>query len=92
MLFLQLSQDPDESLTDEVIAQQLQMDEDMELERQVHEDEEFAKTLAMLDQQPHAKKVKSTHTHYKLSLSLSERFNMSLYIFMCVCVCVCPGS
>uniref|UniRef100_A0AAZ3QQX2 Replication factor C subunit 1 n=1 Tax=Oncorhynchus tshawytscha TaxID=74940 RepID=A0AAZ3QQX2_ONCTS len=48
--------DPDESLTDEVIAQQLQMDEDMELERQVHEDEEFAKTLAMLDQQPHAKK------------------------------------
>uniref|UniRef100_A0A8K9WLU3 Replication factor C subunit 1 n=1 Tax=Oncorhynchus mykiss TaxID=8022 RepID=A0A8K9WLU3_ONCMY len=53
-----LSQDPDESLTDEVIAQQLQMDEDMELERQVHEDEEFAKTLAMLDQQPHAKKAR----------------------------------
>ncbi|XP_064816872.1 replication factor C subunit 1-like, partial [Oncorhynchus masou masou] len=50
--------DPDESLTDEVIAQQLQMDEDMELERQVHEDEEFAKTLAMLDQQPHAKKAR----------------------------------
>ncbi|XP_055772510.1 replication factor C subunit 1-like, partial [Salvelinus fontinalis] len=53
-----LSQDRDESLTDEVIAQQLQMDEDMELERQVHEDEEFAKTLAMLDQQPHAKKAR----------------------------------
>ncbi|XP_052365371.1 LOW QUALITY PROTEIN: replication factor C subunit 1 [Oncorhynchus keta] len=48
--------DPEESLTDEVIAQQ--MDEDMELERQVHEDEEFAKTLAMLDQQPHAKKAR----------------------------------
>uniref|UniRef100_A0AAZ3Q3Y9 Replication factor C subunit 1 n=1 Tax=Oncorhynchus tshawytscha TaxID=74940 RepID=A0AAZ3Q3Y9_ONCTS len=63
------------SLTDEVIAQQLQMDEDMELERQVHEDEEFAKTLAMLDQQPHAKKVKSTHTHthYKLSLSTTSQ-------------------
>uniref|UniRef100_A0A8C7IYA5 Replication factor C (activator 1) 1 n=1 Tax=Oncorhynchus kisutch TaxID=8019 RepID=A0A8C7IYA5_ONCKI len=53
-----LSQDPEESLTDEVIAQQLQMDEDMELERQAHEDEEFAKTLAMLDQQPHAKKAR----------------------------------
>uniref|UniRef100_A0A4W5K4I9 Uncharacterized protein n=1 Tax=Hucho hucho TaxID=62062 RepID=A0A4W5K4I9_9TELE len=66
------SQDHDESLTDEVIAQQLQMDEDMELEKQVHEDEEFARTLAMLDQQPHAKKVKNTKT---LSLSLSERFN-----------------
>ncbi|XP_031672334.1 replication factor C subunit 1-like [Oncorhynchus kisutch] len=53
-----LSQDPEESLTDEVIAQQLHMDEDMELERQAHEDEEFAKTLAMLDQQPHAKKAR----------------------------------
>uniref|UniRef100_A0A8C7HIS1 BRCT domain-containing protein n=1 Tax=Oncorhynchus kisutch TaxID=8019 RepID=A0A8C7HIS1_ONCKI len=61
--------DPEESLTDEVIAQQLHMDEDMELERQAHEDEEFAKTLAMLDQQPHAKKVKSTHTHTLQTLS-----------------------
>ncbi|XP_045569939.1 LOW QUALITY PROTEIN: replication factor C subunit 1 [Salmo salar] len=50
--------DHDESLTDEVIAQQLQMDEDMELERLVHEDEEFARTLAMLDQEPHAKKAR----------------------------------
>ncbi|XP_045070583.1 replication factor C subunit 1 [Coregonus clupeaformis] len=52
------SQDHEESLTDEVIAQQLQMDEVMELERQVHEDEEFARTLAMLDNQPHAKKAR----------------------------------
>nr|XP_046194579.1 replication factor C subunit 1 isoform X3 [Oncorhynchus gorbuscha] len=58
--------DPVESLTDEVIAQQMdedmelerQVHEDEELERQVHEDEEFAKTLAMLDQQPHAKKAR----------------------------------
>uniref|UniRef100_A0A673ZRB8 Replication factor C subunit 1-like n=1 Tax=Salmo trutta TaxID=8032 RepID=A0A673ZRB8_SALTR len=64
--------DHDESLTDEVIAQQLQMDEDMELERLVHEDEEFARTLAMLDQEPHAKKVKDKHTTNSLFLSLKD--------------------
>lgn len=48
-------QDTDD-LTDEQIARQLQMDEDMELEKLVHEDEEFARTLAMLDEEPRAKK------------------------------------
>uniref|UniRef100_A0A8C5C8C2 Replication factor C subunit 1 n=1 Tax=Gadus morhua TaxID=8049 RepID=A0A8C5C8C2_GADMO len=48
---------PDQQ-SDELIAQQLQKEEDMELERQVHEDEDFARTLAMLDEQPHAKKVR----------------------------------
>uniref|UniRef100_A0A8C3B0Q3 Replication factor C subunit 1 n=1 Tax=Cyclopterus lumpus TaxID=8103 RepID=A0A8C3B0Q3_CYCLU len=42
-----------DDLSDEQIAKQLQMDEDMmELEKQVHEDEEFARTLAMLDEDP----------------------------------------
>ncbi|KAM9857419.1 replication factor C subunit 1 [Aulostomus maculatus] len=50
-------QDPDD-LSDEQIARQLQMDEDMELEKQVHEDEEFARTLAMLDEEPQAKKAR----------------------------------
>lgn len=50
-------QDADGS-TDEKIARQLQMDDDMELEKQVHEDEEFARTLAMLDEEPVAKKAR----------------------------------
>ncbi|KAM8878792.1 replication factor C subunit 1 isoform 2-T2 [Spinachia spinachia] len=46
-------------MSDEQIAKQLQMDEDMmELEKQVHEDEEFARTLAMLDEEPQAKKAR----------------------------------
>uniref|UniRef100_A0A8C5BXT7 Replication factor C subunit 1 n=1 Tax=Gadus morhua TaxID=8049 RepID=A0A8C5BXT7_GADMO len=53
--------------SDELIAQQLQKEEDMELERQVHEDEDFARTLAMLDEQPHAKKAR------KESPSLAEK-------------------
>lgn len=51
------AQDTDE-LSDAEIARQLQMDEDMELEKQVHEDEEFAKTLAMLDNEPKSKKAR----------------------------------
>lgn len=51
-------QDPDDLTNDEQIAKQLQMEEDMELEKQVHEDEEFARTLALLDQEPLAKKVR----------------------------------
>lgn len=47
-----------EDLSDEQIARQLQMDEDMQLEKQVHEDEEFARTLAMLDEEPVAKKAR----------------------------------
>lgn len=46
------------SLNDEAIAKQLQLDEDAELERQLHEDEEFARTLAMLDEEPKTKKVR----------------------------------
>uniref|UniRef100_A0AAR2JHK8 Replication factor C subunit 1 n=1 Tax=Pygocentrus nattereri TaxID=42514 RepID=A0AAR2JHK8_PYGNA len=46
-----------ESCSDEAIAKQLQMDEDVELEKQIHEDEEFARTLAMLEEAPLAKKV-----------------------------------
>uniref|UniRef100_A0A5F9CM33 Replication factor C subunit 1 n=1 Tax=Oryctolagus cuniculus TaxID=9986 RepID=A0A5F9CM33_RABIT len=47
----------DSRLNDEAIARQLQLDEDAELERQLHEDEEFARTLAMLDEEPRIKKV-----------------------------------
>ncbi|XP_062069567.1 replication factor C subunit 1 [Lepus europaeus] len=47
----------DSRLNDEAIAKQLQLDEDAELERQLHEDEEFARTLAMLDEEPKIKKV-----------------------------------
>ncbi|KAL6032111.1 hypothetical protein STEG23_011066 [Scotinomys teguina] len=47
----------DAKLNDEAIAKQLQLDEDAELERQLHEDEEFARTLAMLDEEPKIKKT-----------------------------------
>ncbi|XP_071360428.1 replication factor C subunit 1 [Trachinotus anak] len=52
------TQDADDLISDEEIARQLQMEEDMELEKQVHEDEEFARTLAMLDEEPQAKKAR----------------------------------
>ncbi|XP_068561564.1 replication factor C subunit 1 isoform X2 [Cebidichthys violaceus] len=53
------TQEADDLMSDEQIAKQLQMEEDMmELEKQVHEDEEFAKTLAMLDEEPQAKKAR----------------------------------
>jgi len=56
---IQPSQNADDSrLNDEVIAKQLQLDEDAELERQLHEDEEFARTLAMLDEEPKTKKAR----------------------------------
>ncbi|XP_057358140.1 replication factor C subunit 1 isoform X1 [Manis pentadactyla] len=48
----------DSRLSDAAIAKQLQLDEDAELERQLHEDEEFARTLAMLDEEPKTKKVR----------------------------------
>uniref|UniRef100_A0A2K6C0M3 Replication factor C subunit 1 n=1 Tax=Macaca nemestrina TaxID=9545 RepID=A0A2K6C0M3_MACNE len=55
----ELSQNTNESgLNDEAIAKQLQLDEDAELERQLHEDEEFARTLAMLDEEPKTKKAR----------------------------------
>ncbi|KAM9450140.1 replication factor C subunit 1 [Clarias gariepinus] len=52
------TQDVDETHADEAIAKQLQMDEDMELEKQIHEDEEFARTLAMFDEAPVTKKAR----------------------------------
>uniref|UniRef100_A0A8C9FB15 Replication factor C subunit 1 n=1 Tax=Pavo cristatus TaxID=9049 RepID=A0A8C9FB15_PAVCR len=50
------SESRDSTLDDEAIARQLQLEEDSELERQLHEDEEFARTLAMLDETPQKKK------------------------------------
>ncbi|KAF3687642.1 Replication factor C subunit 1 A1-P145 Activator 1 140 kDa subunit [Channa argus] len=50
--------DTDDLISDEEIARQLQMDEAMQLEKQVHEDEEFVRTLAMLDKEPQAKKAR----------------------------------
>lgn len=52
------TQDADDVKSDEQMAKQLQMDEDTELEKLVHEDEEFARTLAMLDEEPQAKKAR----------------------------------
>ncbi|XP_062349442.1 replication factor C subunit 1 [Cinclus cinclus] len=52
------SQSRDSTLDDEAIARQLQLEEDSELERQLHEDEEFARTLAMLDETPQKKKAR----------------------------------
>ncbi|KAK2817008.1 hypothetical protein Q5P01_025199 [Channa striata] len=51
-------QDTDDLISDEEIARQLQMDEAMQVEKQVHEDEEFARTLTMLDEEPQAKKAR----------------------------------
>ncbi|MEE6518068.1 hypothetical protein FKM82_028748, partial [Ascaphus truei] len=51
----------DSTLDDEAIAKQLQLEEDKELEKQMHEDEEFARTLAMLDEAPKNKKVSLKH-------------------------------
>ncbi|XP_076868692.1 replication factor C subunit 1 [Brachyhypopomus gauderio] len=51
-------QDHESSCSDEAIAKQLQMDEDLQLEKQIHEDEEFARTLAMLEEAPLPKKAR----------------------------------
>uniref|UniRef100_A0A8B9Z321 Replication factor C subunit 1 n=1 Tax=Buteo japonicus TaxID=224669 RepID=A0A8B9Z321_9AVES len=58
------SQSRDSTLDDEAIARQLQVEEDSELERQLHEDEEFAKTLAMLDETPQKKKDTEHRKHF----------------------------
>ncbi|XP_041125620.1 LOW QUALITY PROTEIN: replication factor C subunit 1-like [Polyodon spathula] len=55
---------------DEAIAHQLQMDEDAELERQLHEDEEFARTLAILDEPPQSKKARKDSEDQQPSASL----------------------
>ncbi|XP_013834052.1 replication factor C subunit 1 isoform X3 [Sus scrofa] len=74
------SQNADDSrLNDEAIAKQLQLDEDAELERQLHEDEEFARTLAMLDEEPKAKKAlkdleeRETFSSLQASLCKAEK-------------------
>ncbi|XP_060772501.1 replication factor C subunit 1 [Neoarius graeffei] len=53
------TREPEETHNDVAIAKQLQMDEDMELEKQIHEDEEFARTLAMFDEAPVPKKARA---------------------------------
>ncbi|XP_058526171.1 replication factor C subunit 1 isoform X2 [Ochotona princeps] len=76
------SQNTDDSrLNDEAIARQLQLDEDAELERQLHEDEEFARTLAMLDEEPRVKKVQKDtdegemFSSVQTNLSKAEKHN-----------------
>uniref|UniRef100_A0A2I3G932 Replication factor C subunit 1 n=1 Tax=Nomascus leucogenys TaxID=61853 RepID=A0A2I3G932_NOMLE len=78
----ELSQNTNESgLNDEAIAKQLQLDEDAELERQLHEDEEFARTLAMLDEEPKTKKARKdteegeTFSSVQANLIKTEQFS-----------------
>ncbi|XP_020641898.3 replication factor C subunit 1 isoform X1 [Pogona vitticeps] len=52
------SQSGDSTLDDEAIARRLQLEENTEIERQLHEDEEFARTLALLDEIPKKKPQK----------------------------------
>ncbi|XP_052636184.1 replication factor C subunit 1 isoform X4 [Harpia harpyja] len=76
-------QSRDSTLDDEAIARQLQVEEDSELERQLHEDEEFAKTLAMLDETPQKKKARKgsggeqTVLSIKSSPNVTERYKQS---------------
>uniref|UniRef100_A0A2K5D8F2 Replication factor C subunit 1 n=1 Tax=Aotus nancymaae TaxID=37293 RepID=A0A2K5D8F2_AOTNA len=69
----------DSGLNDEAIAKQLQLDEDAEVFRQLHEDEEFARTLAMLDEEPKTKKARKnteegeTFSSVQASLSKAEK-------------------
>ncbi|XP_073502084.1 replication factor C subunit 1 isoform X2 [Phyllobates terribilis] len=68
----------DSTLDDEAIARQLQLAEDEELERQLHEDEEFAKTLAIIDDVPTDKthrnrEKKPTYPASKKSPAKSEK-------------------
>uniref|UniRef100_A0A8C2U6F4 Replication factor C subunit 1 n=1 Tax=Coturnix japonica TaxID=93934 RepID=A0A8C2U6F4_COTJA len=75
-------QSRDSTLDDEAIARQLQLEEDSELERQLHEDEEFARTLAMLDETPQKKKARrdsgeQTVLSIKSSPNVTERCKQS---------------
>uniref|UniRef100_A0A8B9P8P0 Replication factor C subunit 1 n=1 Tax=Apteryx owenii TaxID=8824 RepID=A0A8B9P8P0_APTOW len=74
------SQSRDCTLDDEAIARQLQLDEDSELERQLHEDEEFARTLAMLDETPQKKKVEF-FLNFK---NISPVYNIMIYFYICI--------
>uniref|UniRef100_A0A673CJ00 Replication factor C subunit 1 n=1 Tax=Sphaeramia orbicularis TaxID=375764 RepID=A0A673CJ00_9TELE len=50
-----------------------------QLEKQVHEDEEFARTLALLDQEPLAKKVKKKKTQQDTCAFDASVFNIFLF-------------
>uniref|UniRef100_A0A670XSZ2 Replication factor C subunit 1 n=1 Tax=Pseudonaja textilis TaxID=8673 RepID=A0A670XSZ2_PSETE len=52
-------QSKDPTINDAAIAKELQLEENSQRERQLHEDEEFAQTLAMLDETPRKKKIRS---------------------------------
>ncbi|XP_042322673.1 replication factor C subunit 1 isoform X2 [Sceloporus undulatus] len=65
------SQSRDSTLDDETIAKQLQLEENTEVERQLHEDEEFARTLAMLDEIPKKKKPRKD-TEEKQTVSTTK--------------------
>ncbi|NXP55646.1 RFC1 factor, partial [Heliornis fulica] len=67
----------DSTLDDEAIARQLQLEEDSELERQLHEDEEFAKTLAMLDETPQKKKARKDSGGEQTVLSIRTSPNVT---------------
>ncbi|XP_069712280.1 replication factor C subunit 1 [Phaenicophaeus curvirostris] len=69
------SQGRDSTVDDEAIARQLQNEEDSELERQLHEDEEFAKTLAMLDETPQKKKARKDSGGEQTVLSIKSSPN-----------------
>ncbi|XP_008942572.1 PREDICTED: replication factor C subunit 1-like, partial [Merops nubicus] len=71
------SQSSDSTLDDEAIARQLQLEEDSELERQLHEDEEFAKTLAMLDEVPQKKKARKDSGGEQTVLSIKSSPNVT---------------
>ncbi|XP_031800123.1 replication factor C subunit 1 [Sarcophilus harrisii] len=77
----------DSRLSDEAIAEQLQIEENLELERQLHEDEEFARTLAMLDEEPKHKKARrnseerETFSSDRINSSESEKHKVKLSNF-----------
>ncbi|KAG7241298.1 hypothetical protein INR49_025816, partial [Caranx melampygus] len=67
------TQETDDLISDEEIARHLQMEEDMEVEKQVHEDEEFARTLAMLDEEPQAKKARKGSDEKQAPVTISKK-------------------
>ncbi|KAF7656692.1 hypothetical protein LDENG_00037960 [Lucifuga dentata] len=69
------TQDPDDVMSNEQIARQLQMDEEMELEKQIHDDEEFARTLDILDKEPQAKKARKYSSEKQGSTSSPTKTN-----------------
>ncbi|XP_069868562.1 replication factor C subunit 1 isoform X1 [Dipodomys merriami] len=71
----------DSRLNDEAIAKQLQLDEDAELERQLHEDEEFARTLAMLDEEPKTKKVRKVSGEGEALSSVQDNLNKAEHTY-----------